>query len=62
VTRFLFALITDARTVTCLFRVTNDCLDASLISFSGIVICYENFPKANLAFWDHSVAHRELSL
>jgi hypothetical protein len=23
--------------VTCLFRVTKDCLDASLISFSGIV-------------------------
>jgi hypothetical protein len=37
--RHWFALITNARTVTRLFRVTNDCLDASLIRFSGIVWC-----------------------
>jgi hypothetical protein len=34
---FLFALIIDARTVTRLFHVTNDCLHASLIRFSVIV-------------------------
>jgi hypothetical protein len=42
VTRFLCtrhwcALITDAKTVMRLFRVTDDCLEASLISFFGIV-------------------------
>jgi hypothetical protein len=36
-TRHWYALITDARTVTRLLRVTDKPLDASLISFSGIV-------------------------
>jgi hypothetical protein len=53
-TRHWFSLIIDARTVTCLFRVTNDCLDVSLITFSGIVlrVCARRRRACSLAAMD----------